>query len=161
MPIDLENIKNKLTQKIENSRVTSELHGLSGRFFAGSLFRFALRVLIDVVLICLALYIVDRLISSLFRSWDGCIPCSDCISYNSVIRVGLAALVIFFGSFLSTKFAEGQELVHSACVTAILLFGSSMWIYSTDILFIDSVGLYIGVVLLTYLGYALAIKVGR
>lgn len=136
-------LKENLSRRISESRVTSELHGLSGRFFAGSLLKFILRVLLDFAILASILYFSDQFLSTYISK----------IEYHFLLRIIILGAIIFIGSLISTRFMKEGELVHSTCLTSILGVCFAVWCYNHNLDFITSAAITFLVLLLMFCGY--------
>lgn len=164
----LDALKNELTRKLlesDNARVGEELHNLFGQFHARTIIRNLLRVLAEVMVIVLSLAAVLYLIEigsappeCVRLAFHGGIG-ARCMGHSqSLMILGVCALVLLAGSFVSTRLVRERRFQHSALVTVFTIFFLTYVAERGEWGWLTLAGVVVGAVLLMFAGYRLALK---
>ena len=154
---DLDSIKADLLQRLQtrvgDSRVTSELHELSGRFFAGTLAKFLLRIGLEVIALSLMIFLCDRVILSVGGGSGG-----ETTVLVLLFRTVALLSLVYLGSYCSMRRVNESSLLHSGIFTTLVLL---LWIafgyyWSLAWMICGIIGILI--VVLAFFGYSEALK---
>lgn len=119
---ELEDLKSKLLEKIRASRVSDEVQGLSGHFFAGTVWQMLGRAAVGAISILFLFWIVAELSPGCTKSCLIDYPGICCWSTpQSLFSFFGLIFIAFSGSFVTTKLSREDHFKNSALVSTFVL----------------------------------------
>lgn len=156
--MSLDDIRQKLEQRIKDSRVSGEMQSISGQFFAGTIWK----VILKTAGCALATVVVMRVLVAQFPActqscffFTAADPCLEATS--TFTAIGLILALSFVSSLISTKLFGLNEFQISAFTSTFILLAVGASLLSASVPLLFAGGVFAALFLALFAGYRLGL----